>query len=371
MHCTLLSAFIIGSRVRLVNNARGIYRASHSSKTVAVSGFLSDFGTKGIRLQIVCVYGTIRDMEQFWTSFNIVMPLVLMTATGFLIRKAGIVSEEAFRIINRIVYYVGIPTLVFYSVVTDRTPARWQYALWVAGTILAAFLLAMLLARVLTKDPAKRGTLAQSAYRSNDGIFGLAVATAICSEGNTGTMAFTLVISAALFGVTGVLCYELNRGGRIKLGKVLLNLVKNPILIAAALAFLVRFTGITVPYVILRPIEYFKHMCTPLGFLVLGGVLSFRSLRENWKLVSIASAVKLVLLPVLMCSLAYFLGGIRGPELSSLFIVFASPVAMSCMPMASELGGDVKLAGEMIAVTTVLSLLTVFLYLTFFGGILI
>ena len=310
-------------------------------------------------------------MEYFNTSFQIVMPLVLMMATGFLIRKVGIVTEDALRVVNRIVYYVGIPTLVFYSVVTDRTPARWQYALWVAGTVLAAFLLAMLLARILSKDPAKRGTIAQSAFRSNDGIFGLAVASALFGEGNTGTMAFTLVISAALFGVTGVLCYELNRGGRIKFGKLLLNLVKNPILIAAALAFIVRLSGVTLPYVILKPIEYFKHMCTPLGFLVLGGLLSFKSLKADWKLITIVSAVKLIVFPVLFCSLAYLLGGLRGPELASLFIVFSCPTAMSCLPMASELGGDVKLAGELIAVTTVLSLLTVFLYLTFFGGILI
>lgn len=309
-------------------------------------------------------------MEYFNTSFQIVMPLVLMMATGFLLRRVGVVNEDALRVANRIVYYVGIPTLVFYSVVTDRTPARWQYALWVAGTVLAAFVLAMLLARVLSKDPAKRGTIAQASYRSNDGIFGLAVASALLGEGNTGTMAFTLVVSATLFGITGVLCYELNRGGKVPVGKVLLRTIKNPILIAAAMAFLVRFTGITLPYVIMKPIEYFKHMCTPLGFLVLGGLLSFRSLKADWKLLGIVSLVKLVVLPVAFCALAYFVGGLRGAELASLFIVFASPVAMSCMPMASELGGDAKLSGEFIAVTTVLSLLTVFLYLTFFGGIL-
>lgn len=309
-------------------------------------------------------------MEYFNTSFQIVMPLVLMMATGFLLRRVGVVNEDALRVANRIVYYVGIPTLVFYSVVTDRTPARWQYALWVAGTVLAAFVLAMLLARVLSKDPAKRGTIAQASYRSNDGIFGLAVASALLGEGNTGTMAFTLVVSATLFGITGVLCYELNRGGKVPVGKVLLRTIKNPILIAAAMAFLVRFTGITLPYVIMKPIEYFKHMCTPLGFLVLGGLLSFRSLKADWKLLGIVSLVKLVVLPVAFCVLAYFVGGLRGAELASLFIVFASPVAMSCMPMASELGGDAKLSGEFIAVTTVLSLLTVFLYLTFFGGIL-
>jgi predicted permease len=309
-------------------------------------------------------------MEQFWTSFNIVMPLVIMMATGFLIRRVGLVSEDAFRVINRIVFYVGIPTLVFHGVVTDRTPARWQFALWVAGSVLAAFVISMLLARVLTKDPSKRGTLAQAAYRSNDGIFGLAVAGALMGEGNTGTMAFTLVISASLFGLTGVLCYELNRGGKVKFTKVLLNLLKNPILWAAALAFLVRFTGIVLPYAVLKPVEYFKNMCTPLGFLVLGGVLSFKSLKEDWKLVTIISAIKLVAFPVVVCSLAYFVGGLRGAELSSIFIVFSAPTAMSCLPMASELGGDVKLSGELIAVTTVLSLLTVFLYLTFFGGIL-
>ena len=305
------------------------------------------------------------------TSFNIVMPLVLMMAVGFLIRRVRLVSEDAFRFMNRIVFYIGIPTLVFYSVVTDRAPARLTFALWVAGSILAAFSISMLLARALTKDPAKRGSISQAMYRSNDGIFGMAVATALCGEGNTGTMAFALVISASLFSVTGVLCYELNRGGTIKVGKLLLNLIKNPVLIGALLALIVRVSGITLPYFILRPIEYFKNLCTPLGFLVLGGLLSFRSLKADWKFVTIVSVIKLVVFPVAVCSIAYLLGGIRGTELSALFIVFATPVAMSCMPMASELGGDVKLSGEFIAVTTVLSLLTIFLYLTFFGGILL
>ena len=309
-------------------------------------------------------------MEQFWTSFNIVMPLVLMMATGILIRRVGLVSEDAFRVINRIVFYIGIPTLVFHAVVTGRETARWQYALWVAGSVLVAFVLSLLLARVLTKDPAKRGTLAQAAYRSNDGIFGLAVATALLGEGKTDTMAFTLVISATLFGITGVLCYELNRGGKVKIGRVLLNTIKNPILIGGVLALIVRISGIELPYVVMKPIEYFKNMCTPLGFLVLGGVLSFKSLKADWKLVTVISAVKLIVFPVAVCSIAYFLGGLRGPELASIFIVFSAPTAMSCLPMASELGGDVKLSGELIAVTTVASLLTVFLYLTFFGGIL-
>lgn len=297
------------------------------------------------------------------------MPLVLLMATGILIRRVGLVSEDAFRVINRIVFYIGIPTLVFHAVVTGRETARWQYALWVAGSVLVAFVLSLLLARALTKDPAKRGTLAQAAYRSNDGIFGLAVASALI-PGHTDTMAFTLVISATLFGVTGVLCYELNRGGRVRIGRVLLNTIKNPILIGGVLALIVRFSGLQLPYVILKPIEYFKSMCTPLGFLVLGGVLSFRSLREDWKLVTVIGAVKLVVFPAAVCTLAYFVGGLRGPELASLFIVFAAPTAMSCLPMASELGGDVKLSGELIAVTTVLSLLTVFVYLTFFGEIL-
>lgn len=310
------------------------------------------------------------NMEYLSTSFNIVAPLVLMMITGVFIRRVGLVPESVFRSINRIVFYIGIPAIVFHGVATDPTPARLSYALWVAGSVIVAFVLSMLLALALTKDPAKRGTIAQAAYRSNDGIFGLAVAAALLGEGNTGTMAFTLVISASLFGVTGVLCYELNRGGKIRIGKVLLNTIRNPVLIAAVLAFIVRFTHVQLPYVFLKSVDYFKSMCTPLGFLVLGGLLSFKSLKEDWKLVTIVSAVKLIFFPAAVCSLAYFVGGLRGPELASIFIVFSAPTAMSCLPMASELGGDIRLSGELIAVTTVLSLLTVFLYLTFFGGVL-
>ena len=55
--------------------------------------------------------------------------------------------------------------------------------------------------------------------------------------------------------------------------------------------------------------------------------------------------------------------GFRGIALAGLFLVFASPTAASSYPMAKELGGNGELAGLIVAVNNVCSLMTIFLWL--------
>jgi predicted permease len=52
--------------------------------------------------------------------------------------------------------------------------------------------------------------------------------------------------------------------------------------------------------------------------------------------------------------------GIRGIELATLMAMYAAPVASSSFPMAQELGGNAELAGEIVVITSLLSIATVF-----------
>ena len=55
--------------------------------------------------------------------------------------------------------------------------------------------------------------------------------------------------------------------------------------------------------------------------------------------------------------------GYRGAAMAALLAVFASPTAVASTPMAQTLGGNVKLAGEIVALTTAFSVITVFLFI--------
>ena len=51
------------------------------------------------------------------------------------------------------------------------------------------------------------------------------------------------------------------------------------------------------------------------------------------------------------------------PVVSTMLAVFGAPTALSSFPLACELGGDERLAGEIVAVTSVCSIVTMFLFI--------
>jgi malate permease and related proteins len=58
--------------------------------------------------------------------------------------------------------------------------------------------------------------------------------------------------------------------------------------------------------------------------------------------------------------------GFRGEALLGLMVLFASPTAVSSYTMAQQMGADGKLAGQLVAFTTGVSLLTIFLFVFLF-----
>ena len=72
--------------------------------------------------------------------------------------------------------------------------------------------------------------------------------------------------------------------------------------------------------------------------------------------------IRLVLLPAVMVALAYLIG-LRGVELFLILVIFGTPVATSSFPMAQNMGGDGQLAGQLVFVSTVASLATLFVFI--------
>ncbi len=294
----------------------------------------------------------------------------MMTA-GLLLAQTKVVPKDVFLIANRIVYYVGLPALIFGNLIknsgtTDADPAVIAVVL---GGIAGMFLLMWLILPLFVKDPKRRGAITQASLRSNDSIFTLTVAAAVLGEGNFGMTIFTAALSATLFNVLSILTLELNRGAKPRFGTFVRHVVLNPVILAVAAGYLFRFAGWTLPAVLQKPVDQFAAMVTPLGFLILGGILSWDSLQKNRRALAWIVPCKLLLVPLLMTGIALLLG-FRGERLLTVLLIFAAPTAMASYPLAAAMDSDSVLAGEAVALTTACSLPTVFLFLTVFGGLL-
>lgn len=304
-------------------------------------------------------------MENLLLSAEVVVPLLLLMLVGYIVRRTGLMDAAAFAMCNRLVFYVALPCLcavsLYESDLANVEGAGGCLLFCVAG-ITVSFLLALLLVPRFCSAPPRRGVIAQGAVRANDAIFGLAVAGALVPQQEMQVVLLSVSVSIPLFNLCGVTALELNRGGRVGVRVFARKILTNPIIIGCAVGALLNLCGARLPGMLLSPMRSLSALCTPLAFLVIGGTLRFSAMQQDRAAIVWTTLIKLVLLPAVMLVLALLLD-FSPAAVITVLAVFGAPTALSSFPLACELGGDERLAGEIVAVTSVCSIVTMFLFI--------
>ena len=90
----------------------------------------------------------------------------------------------------------------------------------------------------------------------------------------------------------------------------------------------------------------------------IGGFLSFSNITRESSLTIVSTILKLVIFPGAMTFAAYLLD-FRGIDLGIIFILFACPTAIASFIMAEAMGANSRLAGNILLLTTLLSVVTI------------
>lgn len=121
--------------------------------------------------------------------------------------------------------------------------------------------------------------------------------------------------------------------------------------------------GFSIPTMLDTTLFNIKYAATPIAFLVLGGDLKFGNVLRNIK-TSISSVLgKVVLIPAVMLSISALIG-FNKLEMAILIARFATPNAVSSYAMARNYEANYELAGEIITLGTILSIFTMFVFIT-------
>lgn len=151
------------------------------------------------------------------------------------------------------------------------------------------------------------------------------------------------------------------------LKRALIGIVKNPLIIGGVSGLIFSLIrngiGFELPVMLDTTLFNIKSAATPLAFLVLGGDLKFGNMLKNVK-VSISSVLgKTLIIPAIMLPVSALLGFGR-LEMAILVAIFATPNAVSSYAMARNYEADYELAGEIITLGALLSLFTMFVFIT-------
>ncbi len=303
--------------------------------------------------------------ESFMVALNAVAPFMILLGIGFLAVRTGLTDRPFMNRLNALNFRLFFPFLMFNNIYSARPEDLPSATLMLYGPIAVIVLILVLLAVVprLVKENPRRGAIIQAIFRSNFVIYGLPLTTYVFGTERSSVCGMMIMIMVSLFNTAAVVVLELFReGGRIRPGKLLLGLVKNPLLQGCAAGLICFLLRVRLPDFIASPVSSLATLATTLAMVVLGANLVFSEIRKNRKTITAVLLVRLILLPLITVPLGYALG-LRGVELFLVLMIFGTPIATSSYPMAQNMGSDGQLAGQLVFTSTVASLGTIFIFI--------
>ncbi len=301
-------------------------------------------------------------MESFFLAASVVVPFVVYMAVGGLIRKLDILTVDHFKAMNTMIFRIFIPLTLFFNVYDADLgeTVKPVFFTYVSISVLVLFIITWVLCRRFVANRADSATMVQGIYRSNFVLFGTTIGMALCGESGVAFVSAMASLVVPLFNILSVILFETNRGGKVNVSTILINIAKNPLVEAGVLGIIFAFFHIPVPELLAKPLTNLGNIATPLALVSLGGMLSFGSMVRHLKKLLAVNVGRLILFPVTMLGLSIVLG-YRGDALVAILAIFASPTAVASGPMAQAMGGNGELAGEIVATTSVFCVLTIFL----------
>lgn len=302
-------------------------------------------------------------LESFYLALKVVIPLAVFMGVGGLIRKIGLLSQVAIKEMNDVVFKVLLSTMIFFNIYQSDIKKAFSVGILIYA-ILSLIVMVGLLGIVVSsiiKDKSIAPVMIQGIYRSNFVLFGLQVTASICGTGNLGMTTLLISVIIPMYNVIAVILFEIYRNEKVEVKKLLKGIVTNPLIIASILGLLVLLFEIRFPVLVEDTMGALAQMATPMSLLLLGGTVSVAGIKKYWKYTFVATLGRLVIVPTVFLMLAVMLG-YRNSDLVALMVMYGSPTAVSSFPMASSMGGNGELAGQIVASTTVASVLTIFVW---------
>ena len=298
---------------------------------------------------------------------NSIVPIFLLILLGRILQATHFLADNFFKNVNRLVFWIALPALLISNIssATLELASIGRIVILFTGGTLLSLLTAWLLALILKMPAPKTGSFIQGSFRGNGAFIALPVI--IYSLGSLNPQAETLAtvvlaLVLILFNILGVIVLvhygENGESIRPTASALIGKLATNPLILACITGILLNLLAIKLPTFLFRPLTLLGRTALPLVLMSIGAALEFERLRGTASPSLIASLLKVVITPAFGFMLTTFLGYNHTESMIAIFYLAAPAAGMSYV-MADVMGADGPLAGRIVALSTLLSALTI------------
>jgi predicted permease len=296
------------------------------------------------------------------------LPVFLLIALGVALKRAAFPGDAFWPPMERVVYFVLFPPLLFYTIVTANLEQGEALRLAAAFLIAVAAMTVLLLAirPALPISGAAFSSVYQGAIRWNSYVT-LGVVSALIGPRGVALAAVAFAAMVPAVNLLSVLVISRYAGDTPAAGRAVLKaVIGNPLIIACLAGVLVVWLDLPVPGVLLATLKMMGDAPVALGLMAVGAALDFRTVRASTTAMIVTIVLKLIAMPLIM-AVACTAVGVTGEARTVAVICAAVPPASSAYILARQLGGDATLMATLITALTLISVVTIPVAITLLG----
>ncbi len=304
-------------------------------------------------------------MSNLIYSINATLPIFLLIILGKVLKTTKIINDEFTKTADRYVFRIALPALLFSDLTENNVGSAFdgKYVLFCFSVTIFSIAVLWGLTEKFMKNDEQKGAFIQGSYRSSAAILGLAFINNMYDS--VGMAPLMIIGCVPLYNIFAVIILTLkgdNGGKKPNMKETFINVMKNPILLSILIALPFALLNLHFPSFVNKAIGSVANTATPLALISIGASFEGKKALKKMKPTLLASFIKLILLAGLFLPLAVFFG-YRNQELMALLVMLGSPTTVSSYIMAKNTGNDGILTSSIIVLTTLLSSLTLTLWI--------
>ena len=324
-------------------------------------------------------------MENLVFSLNATLPIFALMVLGYLFRRIGLIDDKAASWMNKFVFKIALPVLVFRDLASQDFAGTWdgRFVLFCFGVTTVSIALISLLSKLIVKDGARRGEFIQASYRSSAALLGIAFIHNIYGDSAIGMGPLMILGSVPLYNIFAVIVLTVTaekpgmsemvatgKSGTVTMEKAgmpeavvsgkaqgamlrstLLGIITNPIIIGIFTGLVWSLIKLPQPKVFQTIVSNIAALATPLGLMSMGATFEFRKALKEIGPALVAAFIKLFGLAAIFLPIAVALG-FMGEQIVAILVMLGSATTVSCFIMAKSMGHEGTLSSSVIMLTT-------------------
>ena len=300
--------------------------------------------------------------------FESIIPVFAIVILGFALRKGGLVPTPHWRAVEELCFWVFFPSLLATTLINANLSAieLGPFTLTLIFTLSSIGLLTLALWPLLHKYWGTSGGQFSTIYQTTTrwhGFIALAIVIKLFDEQGAALIAIAFAIMVPILQVSNILVLTaFSANHRLSPTQIFKSVLVNPIIWGVSFGLVINLSQTSVWQPVMTLFDLLGRAALGTSLLALGAGLSLKAALRPSPELYVGVIGKLILTPAIMMGWALWYG-INGLPLAVLIVCASVPTAMNGYLFAKKMGGDAELYAATSSVQTVLSFVTIPLFL--------